>query len=141
MTAEARRAAEHDVAHAITRFFNNLDARRYDAMWDLMAPGGYWNRSGEILDSREVFLAAMAKRPEHLTIRHLINNLDVEVLGEDSAQAYFAMVLFRFIGDAGGKPAPLEGPQAVTAWKAQASRVDGDWKIAALSFEMLFARP
>jgi hypothetical protein len=133
-----RRAAEHDVAKALTKYFVHLDARRYEPMWDLMAPNGYWDRSGEVLDTRDRFLAAMAKRPQSLTIRHLMSNLDVEIQDESRAETSFTMVLFRYIGDAAGKPAPMTGPTAVTSWTSSLRLVEGAWKIAVLRFEILF---
>jgi SnoaL-like domain len=139
MIPENRRAAEHDCARVATRFFTNLDATDYEGTWAQMAPGGIWKRSGKSLDGREIFLAAMAQRPKALVIRHLLSNFIVDFSGDNNAKSDFCLTVFRFIGDPGGKPAPISLPSAVAAFHATFVRVEDEWKILELSGETLFA--
>jgi SnoaL-like domain len=139
MTPETRRASEHDCARLVTRFFARLDATDYGGVWDLMAPTGVWRRSGQILDARETFLSAMAKRPVALVIRHLVSNIVVEFPDDRSAMTEFCLTVFRFIGDPGGKPAPISLPSAVSSFHAKLVLIDSDWWLLDLGGETLFA--
>jgi len=139
MNRDARRSIEQDSARAVTAFFSALDARDYQKQWDQMTRDGCWNRSGEALDSRETFLAAMARRPAHLTIRHMITNLLVDVADDGaSAVATFNIMVHVFEGDRGDKPAPMAPPSAISAFRAQLRPVGEDWRIAHLDYDVLF---
>jgi len=139
MTSDARRAGEHDCAQVVTRFFTRLDAVDYEGAWALMGPGGVWKRSGKLLDSRERFLDAMSQRPTALVIRHLVGNLVVDFVDNKHAIADFCLTVFRFIGDAGDRPAPISLPSAVAAFRAEMTHTDDAWRIVDLSGKTLFA--
>jgi hypothetical protein len=139
MTPNDRRAAEHDSARAIIAFFSMLDARDHEKQWDQMTSDGVWNRAGSALDTRQKFLAAMVERPAHLTIRHMISNLLVTVeTGGNTASATFNLLVYVYMADRGDKPAPLEKPSAIAAFRAQCRSEGGEWRIAQLDGETLF---
>lgn len=139
MSANARREAELDAARAVTAFFAMLDARDHGKQWDQMTSDGIWDRAGSRLDSRQKFLAAMAERPRDLTIRHMISNLLVTVAPDGkTAAATFNLLVYVFIGDRGAKPAPLEKPSAISAFRAQCRPENGEWRIAHMDGETLF---
>ncbi|MDB5713992.1 MAG: hypothetical protein JWO15_1389 [Sphingomonadales bacterium] len=128
------------IEKTVVWFFKFIDDRAYESMWDLMAPGGFWDRSGERLDDRESFMAAMAIRPAHMVIRHLPINFGVEEWKDGIAEASFDLILYRHIGQVSEPPAPLIGARAITHWKAALERGEGAWKIKSLTFEVLLVR-
>lgn len=139
MTTDTIRAAEQDCARTVTAFFSMLDARDHEKQWDQMASDGCWDRAGQDLNTRPLFLAAMAERPEHLTIRHMISNLLTEV--DDSgttATSTFNLIVYRYLEDRGDKPAPLAPASAIAAFTARQKIENGSWRIAHLSGETLF---
>jgi hypothetical protein len=139
MTPDVRRAAEQDSAKAVTAFFALLDAREHEKQWSQMTSGGAWDRAGQILDTREKFLAAMAGRPEHLTIRHMITNLLVDVAADgNTATATFNLLVFAYLADRGNGPAPMAPPSAISAFRAQLRPEGAVWRIAYLDGETLF---
>lgn len=139
MSPEVRRAAEQDCARAATAFFSFIDEQKFEEQWDQMASDGAWDRGGQLLNSREKFLAAMAERPKVLTIRHMITNMLVNVDADGSAAtATFNLLVYRYLADRGDKPAPLDPPSAIAAFTAR-FRPEGDtWRIAHMGGETLF---
>jgi hypothetical protein len=104
-----------------------------------MASDGAWDRGGQVLDTREKFLAAMADRPKVLTIRHMVSNMLVNVEPDASAAtATFNLLVYRYLADRGDKPAPLEPPSAIAAFTARLRPENDTWRIAHMGGETLF---
>lgn len=105
MTAEERRAAEHDCARLIALYANLNDEARWDEVAALYAEDGVMVRptapDAPIL-GREAILAAFKSRPPRTT-RHICSNVVITVESEDTATGVSAMLLFT------GAAAPFVG--------------------------------
>ncbi len=131
MEREKERGIEWDCAQVVTRFYNSLDAGRYDELVDLFAEDGTWKRQGEVLEGRDAIMAAMQDREEGMVIRHCVTNLDIRVLDEDNAESAEYVTIYRHIGEEKlDGPAPLEGPGVIFLYREKLVRTDNGWKIA-----------
>jgi len=105
MTAEDRRAIEHDCARLIALYANLNDEARWDEVAALYAEDGVMVRPtapDAPIHGREAILAAFRSRPARIT-RHVCSNVVIDVVGPDLARGFSAMLLFT------GAPVPLVG--------------------------------
>ncbi|MEI6641412.1 MAG: nuclear transport factor 2 family protein [Novosphingobium sp.] len=105
MTAEDRRAIEHDCARLIALYANLNDEARWDEVAALYAEDGVMVRPtapDAPIHGREAILAAFRSRPARTT-RHVCSNVVIDVEGPDLARGFSAMLLFT------GAPVPLVG--------------------------------
>ena len=129
MEREKERGIEWDCAQVVTRFYNSLDAGRYDELVDLFAEDGTWKRQGEVLEGRDAIMAAMQDREEGMVIRHCVTNLDIRVLDEDNAESAEYVTIYRHISEEKlDGPAPLEGPGVIFLYREKLVRTDNGWK-------------
>lgn len=96
MTADERRAIEHDCARLVALYANLNDQGEWDAIAALYAEDGRMARptapDGWIV-GREAILAAFKARPPRAT-RHLCTNVVIEVLSPTEATGECALALF-----------------------------------------------
>jgi hypothetical protein len=131
MDRQQQRDIEWDCAQVVTRFYNALDASRYDDLVDQFAPDGIWKRQGEELAGRDVILAAMQARSDTQVIRHVVTNIEINVVDEDNASSAEYVTIYRH--DSGEKldgPAPLDGPGVIFLYQDKLIRTGDGWKIA-----------
>lgn len=131
MDEDRRRAIEWDCARVLTRFINALDAGDYETMAGLMAENGVWMRPGGDAVGPAGLLDAMKDRPRDLAIRHVISNVVIEVIDEDSAAGVTYLTVYRHRGPPPERgPAPLAGVHMVGVSHNRLVREPGGWRIS-----------
>jgi hypothetical protein len=134
------RAIEWDCTRILIRFFNEFDAFRYDAMAAMFAPDGVWHRQGKALTGRDSILAALKERSATQTVRHVITNIDITVLGADRAQFQSYVTAYRH--DSGvepdGQPPVIGTPYLLLTVPGSFVRIDDGWYIAQMTMNRTF---
>ena len=105
MTADERRAIEHDCARLVALYANLNDEARWDELAALYTEDGLMARPtapDAPIHGREAILAAFRSRPARTT-RHICSNVVIDVEGPELARGFSAMLLFT------GSGAPLVG--------------------------------
>ena len=96
MTAEERRAIEHDCARLVALYANFNDEARWEDVAALYAEDGAMSRPTApdvFIHGRAAILAAFQSRPPRTT-RHVCSNVVIEVESEVVARGTSAMVLY-----------------------------------------------
>jgi hypothetical protein len=130
MMREAERAIEWDCAQVLTRFFNYFDQWRYQDMADLFAADGVWHRQGKALTGRAAILAALAERSTTQRVRHVVTNLQIDVIDTDTAASLLYVTAYRH--DSGAKqaePPRIRAPYLVLVVPGRLRRTDAGWRI------------
>jgi SnoaL-like domain len=138
-TRERARAIEWDCAQVLTRFFNYFDQWRYQDMADLFADDGVWHRRGQALAGRAAILAALAKRSTTQRVRHVVTNLQIDVIDADSATSLLYVTAYRH--DSGAKqPSPprIRAPYLLLVVPGRLRRTDTGWKIVHMEMNREF---
>jgi hypothetical protein len=139
MIREAERAIEWDCAQVLTRFFNYFDAWRYDDMADLFAPDGVWHRQGKALAGRAQILAALAERSKTQRVRHVVTNLQIDVIDADTAASLLYVTAYRH--DSGAKeaqPPRIRAPYLLLVVPGRLQRTEVGWKIVHMEMNREF---
>jgi hypothetical protein len=133
------RAIEWDCAQLLTRFFNDFDQWRYDAMAAAFAPDGVWHRMGKASQGRAAILETLNARSTTQTVRHVVTNIQVDVKGAGSAE--FLLYITAYQHDSGTKPstpAKIRGPGLVLSVPGTLAKIGPDWKIASMAMNRVF---
>lgn len=121
LTAEARRAIEHECARLIARYANLNDAGRWDEVASLYAADGRMSRptAPDVwIEGRHAILAAFLARPARTT-RHVCSNVVIDVIDADHALGESAMLLFT-----------PDAPPKAGSFHDRFVRTDGGWRFA-----------
>jgi hypothetical protein len=136
----AARAIEWDCAQVLTRFFNALDAFRYDEMASTFAPDGVWHRQGKALKGHAAILSALNERSTTQTVRHVVTNIAVTPLGADRAR--FQLYLTVYARDIGvmpnATPPIIASPFLLLTVPGSFVLFDGAWLIAEMTMNRTF---
>ena len=139
MTREAERAIEWDCAQVLTRFFNYFDQWRYEDMADLFAPDGVWHRQGRALQGRAAILAALAERSTTQRVRHVVTNLQIDVVDADTAASLLYVTAYRH--DTGAKqtePPRIRAPYLLLVVPGRLRRTQAGWRIVHMEMNREF---
>lgn len=139
MDRELARAIEWDCAQLLTRFFNDFDLWRYDAMADAFAPDGIWHRMGKASQGRAAILETLNARSATQSVRHVVTNIQIDV--KDDRSADFVLYITAYQHDTGAKPtAPpkIRGPSLVLSVPGRLTKAGATWKIAEMSMNRAF---
>jgi SnoaL-like domain len=139
MQRDAERAIEWDCAQVLTRFFNDFDQWRYADMADLFAPDGVWHRQGQALAGRAAILAALAERSTTQRVRHVVTNLQIDVIDADTAAALLYVTAYRH--DSGAKqvdPPRIRTPYLLLVVPGWLRRTEAGWKIVRMEMNREF---
>lgn len=140
----------HSPETQIVRFFHFLDARRYEALLDLMTPDAYWLRQNQPHHGRAQALATLQSRHPGMRVRHAVSNVvrdEPDAVWRDHAQAMAPrsasvaaedvfvsnyLTAYRF-DDPGHQPPPwrVRGPHKFSVVHTRFVMQDGRWQIAA----------
>lgn len=139
MSREAERAIEWDCAQVLTRFFNYFDQWRYEDMADLFAAGGVWHRQGQALAGRAAILAALAQRPTTQRVRHVVTNLQIDVIDADTAASLLYVTAYRHDSGA-NQPAPprIRAPYLLLVVPGRLRQTETGWKIVRMDMNREF---
>jgi hypothetical protein len=139
LTREHARAIEWDCAQVLTRFFNYFDLWRYDDMVDLFTHDGVWHRQGRALAGRVQILAALGARSTTQRVRHVVSNVQVDVVDADTAASL--LYVTAYMHDSGEKPTnppKIRSPYLVLVVSARLVRTEAGWKIARMDMSREF---
>lgn len=127
------REIEWDCTQVVIQFYNNLDARRYDALVDLFTEDGTWVRQGEETTGHDAIMAAMVARPgaENQQIRHMATNIQVTIVDQNTARTQEYITIYRHDSEEPIKgPAPMEGgPGIIFLYEDEMTRTAAGWKM------------
>jgi len=139
MTREAERAIEWDCAQVLTRFFNYFDQWRYQDMADLFAADGVWHRQGQALAGRAAILAALAERSTTQRVRHVVTNLQIDVLAADTAASLLYVTAYRHDSGAKQVDAPrIRAPYLLLVVPGRLRKAEAGWRIMRLEMNREF---
>lgn len=139
MGREAERAIEWDCAQVLTRFFNYFDQWRYQGMADLFAEDGVWHRQGQALTGRAAILTALAERSTTQRVRHVVTNLQIDVLDPEQAASLLYVTAYRH--DSGAKeaePPRIRAPFLLLVVPGRLRRTEAGWKIVCMEMNREF---
>jgi hypothetical protein len=139
MSPEPERAIEWDCAQVLTRFFNYFDQWRYQDMADLFAEDGVWHRQGQALRGRAAILAALAERSTTQRVRHVVTNLQIDVLDADTAASLLYVTAYRH--DSGAKqtgPPCIHAPYLLLVVPGRLRRTQAGWRIVHMEMNREF---
>ena len=138
-TREAERAIEWDCAQVLTRFFNDFDQWRYADMADLFAEDGVWLRQGQALAGRAAILAALAQRSTTQRVRHVVTNLQIDVIDADTAASLLYVTAYRHdSGAMEAQPPRIRAPYLLLVVPGRLRRTKAGWKIARMEMNRAF---
>jgi uncharacterized protein (TIGR02246 family) len=146
MTADlASLVAERACERLMYEYARLVDSGQASKMADLFTDDGTWTGGdGRSLDGRDDIRAAFTGRQAlaRRQSRHVITNVLVDVRGEDEAGGVCYLVNYRHDSTTGTaeKPAPAAAPKFVGDYHLTFRRVDGEWRIASLRFDLAFLR-
>lgn len=138
VSRDVARAIEWDCTRTLTQFFNFFDQWRYDDMVALFSPGGVWHRQGKALQG-EAIKATLEQRSRTQTVRHVITNVQVDVV--DAMTAQFVLYVTAYMQDSGKKPdkvPKIQMPHLLLVVPGKMANVGGAWKIAHMSMNREF---
>lgn len=133
----ARWMIERECEQLSVAYARYLDFRDYDQFVDLFTPEGHLDAGGPI-DGRENIRLAMSKRSDKLRSRHILTNIHIDVIDENTATGISYLSLFRHWGPESLEDEPIEfdAPAAVGHYSDRFERTDKGFRFASriLSF-------
>jgi hypothetical protein len=131
MNRDQERAIEWDCTQVVNKFYNSLDARRYDNLVNCFTEDGIWKRQGNELQGRAAILSAMEERGEHLVIRHIVTNIAVTIEDADHVSTAEYVTIYRYDSDEKLEgPAPLDGPGVIFLYQDKMVRTESGWQMS-----------
>jgi hypothetical protein len=140
MNDAERRMIEWECAHNTTRFYNRLDAVRGEEAAALFAEDGIWYREGDAggFTGRAEIAAHVNKLPdrgnpavprEDRMVYHLVTNLEVTVLDENTAEVRALTSVIPGARGRDGEPGTTKGIVAVFPTVETHKRTPEGWRI------------
>ena len=119
-----------------------LDFDQYDELAELFTIDAVLN-AGVLLEGRENIRLGLNKRSAKLRSRHLLTNIQTEILDGKTAKGVSYLSLYRHIGDEGltSEVIEFDGPAAVGHYSDEFRLEDGIWKIHLRVLTMSFRNP
>ena len=119
-----------------------LDFGQYDELAELFTIDAALN-AGVPLEGRENIRLGLNKRPAKLRSRHVLTNIQTEILDGKTAKGVSYLSLYRHIGDESltSEVIEFDGPAAVGHYSDEFRLEDGIWKIHQRVLTMSFRNP
>ena len=119
-----------------------LDFGQYDELAELFTIDAALN-AGVLLEGRENIRLGLNKRPAKLRSRHVLTNIQTEILDGKTARGVSYLSLYRHIGDESltSEVIEFDGPAAVGHYSDEFRLEDGIWKIHQRVLTMSFRNP
>ena len=119
-----------------------LDFGRYDELAELFTIDAVLN-AGVLLEGRENIRLGLHKRSTKLRSRHVLTNIQTEILDGKTAKGVSYLSLYRHIGDESltSEVIEFDGPAAVGHYSDEFRLEDGIWKIDQRVLTMSFRNP
>jgi hypothetical protein len=139
MNREQARAVEWDCAQLLIRFFNEFDAWRYQDMVKLFTPDGVWHRQGKALVGADAILSALEERSITQTVRHVVTNIQVTALDEDTAESLLYVTAYQHDTGETATAAPvIRSPSLLLTVPGKLVRTEEGWRISSLTMTRVF---
>lgn len=126
---------------AIQRFSAYVDAGRYDDAAALFAPDGVMQRPQERIEGRDALRQSFRSRPAHRLTRHVISNLVLDPVDDNTVRALSYVCVFRHLGTPGEPlhlPVQARIPETLAEYIDELVRVDGAWLIGRRTVRPVF---
>jgi hypothetical protein len=123
-----------------------IDFRDYDHFVSLFTDDAVLDL-GRPLSGRGAIHAAVSARPDELQSRHVITNVFVDVLGEETARGIAYLTLYRHLADKPSIPGPAREPAAATLpaavghYQDRFERTPDGWRFKARTLHLAFHDP
>ena len=128
MDRQAARAIEWDCTQLLIRFYNLLDAKRYEDMASLFAADGVWVRLGKELIGPAGIISAMKERDDWLTA-HIVSNIQIQIIDANRAETSQYVTLYRRENwNPSAGPPSVSPPMGILHHRDQLVREDDTWK-------------
>ena len=143
---EAERVvAERACERLLYQYAHFVDTGNAARIAEIFTPDGVWiGADGRTLNGRDEVRAAFSAR-QALTrrlSRHVMTNVLIDVHSDTEASGTAYLINYRH--DAGGEvaetPGPARHPKFVGDYHLSFRRVEGEWLIASLRFDLIFLR-
>ena len=131
MDLDQERAIELDCAKALTQFYIHVDAGDYEAAANIYTEDGFWIAGDLEMHGREAICESMRKGLPSVFVQHMIQNIVVNVIDEDHADAVLYATVYRQ-GKADMLPTTLPsiGPWFTGRQDNKLVRTSEGWRIA-----------
>lgn len=144
MTELEQLQIEHACTKLINRFAILNDAMRYDELAELFTVDGSFARPTDpdnFVNGRDNILQAFKARPTDRITRHVITNIDVEVLDENSAHSVCYAVLYTGNTDNKAEKFGIQAnpTQFIGEFHDEFTRTGDGWKIQRRSGNITFS--
>ena len=118
-----------------------VDFRDYEAFVELFTEDGVLD-VGTPLEGRAAIRKAMSRRPDELRSRHVLTNIFVDVVDENSARGISYLTLYRHVGPESllGQPVDFAGPAAVGHYEDRFTRTRDGFRIKHRKLHLSFRR-
>ena len=142
MDNATRRIIEYECERLSIAYARYVDFGEYDKFVDLFAPDGMLNVTGKPVKGHEKLTKAMSMRPDSLRSRHVLTNIHIKVIDEDTAEGISYLTLYRHVGDEQtGKdeePREISGPAGIGHYSDTFVRTDKGWRFASRILHFAF---
>jgi uncharacterized protein (TIGR02246 family) len=140
-----RMVAERACERLLNEYARRVDSGTASAMAELFTADGVWlGADGRGMNGQDEIREAFTRR-EALTrrqSRHVITNVLVDVTSPTDATGIAYLINYRHDSTTGQAehPAPADHPKFVGEYHLTFRKVEGEWKIATLRFDLAFLR-
>lgn len=140
-----RLLAEHACERLIYSYARYVDSGEAGQVADLFTEDGVWTGAdGRSMNGREQLRNAFLGR-QGLTrrlSRHVMTNVHIDVHSENEATGIAYLINYRHDGpnETVEKPGPARHPKFVGDYHLTFRRIDNQWRIATLRFDLIFLR-
>jgi uncharacterized protein (TIGR02246 family) len=140
-----RLLAERACERLMYQYARYVDSGQASAIADLFTEDGTWTGAdGRGMNGQAEVRAAFSARQALVRrqSRHVITNVLIDVHSPDRATGIAYLINYRHDsqGDEAEHPAPARHPKFVGDYHLEFCRVDDQWRIRALRFDLLFLR-
>ena len=95
MNRDQERAIEWDCTKVLTEFYIYIDAGRYEEAVKMYTEDGYWTAGDLETHGRDAICESMRKGMPSKHIQHMVQNIVVNVVDEDHADAVLYATVYR----------------------------------------------
>jgi hypothetical protein len=140
------KAAIESECHALVlAYARNLDGGNGDALAEVFAEDGVWDRQGVPAQGREnIRKVAWASRPKFIALRQVITNFLLTIVDGEHAESTAYYCSYRHIAEDEAHadfPRPLEEPAYVGDYTNRFVRTPAGWRMSFHKAQRVFARP
>ena len=129
-----------ECTQVLFRGYHALDAADYQGVVAEFAEYGEWRRQGKTLAGRAAIVNELRARPVGRVTAHLIQNVAVDVLGDDRAQLKYHLLAYRHDHAAPtAGPAPIGQALSIALLEERMARVGERWLTVYRASRQIFA--